>query len=117
MRGKPLDINTLINKINNVDHRASVTYTDKDGKTHTYRRRSMDKGWMDLWRREWIFLWENLPEGNEHSDNIRRKLACRGSWYNEKGNLCVVYSNKLYLSQGRDAVAGGVGQAAGDERH
>jgi hypothetical protein len=39
MRGKPLDINTLINKINNVDHRASVTYTDKDGKTHTYRCR------------------------------------------------------------------------------
>ena len=44
MRGKPLDINTLINKINNVDHRTSVTYTDKDGKTHAYRRRSMDKG-------------------------------------------------------------------------
>jgi hypothetical protein len=106
MRGKPLDINTLINKINNVDHRASVTYTDKTtGETRRHYRRAMDKGWMDLWRREWRYLWQELnayletnPD-DKHAANIVRKLACRGSWYNEKGNLCVVYSNKLYLSK------------------
>ena len=104
MRGKPLDINTLINKINAVDHRAYWTYTNKTtGETRRHYRRAMDKGWMDLWRREWRWLWQELNASLEtnpddkHAANIVRKLC--GGIHEEDGHVFVRYRNKLYLSK------------------
>lgn len=106
MRGKPLDLDYLCRKIAAIDHRTHVTYTDKtNGKEYTYRRRSMDRGWMDVYRREFEFLWEGLREHLEdnpddaHAANIVEKLACHGAWVNEKGHVCVNYTNKLYLTK------------------
>jgi hypothetical protein len=96
MRGYPLDLNVLSRKIAAINHAAYFTYTDKAGVTHRHRRRAMDKGWMSIWRREWVFLWRKL-EGNSDPKavNIRRKL-CGG--YTRDGNG-VFFRNKLYLTK------------------
>jgi hypothetical protein len=69
MRGNPLDLDYLIRKIAAVDWNPS--------------RRAMQKGWMDVWRREWEFLWTGLNHHLEENPddkialNLVRKLRGR----------------------------------------
>ncbi|SRR6266404_2140486 len=81
MRGYPLDLDVLCRKI------AAVRW-DR-------HLRAMQRGWMDVWREEWRFLWNNLPEGNEHADNIRRKMI---GGVSEDGQF-VQGRNKLYITK------------------
>jgi hypothetical protein len=91
MRGNPLDLDYLIRKIAAVDWNPS--------------RRAMQKGWMDVWRREWEFLWTGLNHHLEENPddkialNLVRKLCCKGMWHGEDGTLFVHYVNKLYLTK------------------
>jgi hypothetical protein len=82
MRGKPLDLNETIKKI------SAVSWEPW--------RRAMEKGWVDIWRREWVFLWVSLENNSDpRAVNIRRKL-CGG--YSQDGTKVKV-RNKLYLTK------------------
>jgi len=75
MRGKPLNITTLIAKVKCVDWTRKGHYL-----------KSMDNGWMDIWMREWYWLNEQLADEKDPAlAHLRYKLS-RGH-------------NKLYLSK------------------
>jgi hypothetical protein len=78
MRGKPLDFHELISKIERVQWTSKTKYLP-----------SMRNGWMYIWRREWIFLYEQLVENKNINDPIAAHL---------RHKLSYGY-NKLYLSK------------------
>jgi hypothetical protein len=80
----PLNLETLCNKIEAVNWDRSL--------------KSMEKGIIPVWRREWVFPWENLPEGDAHADNIRRKLVS-AAYTDADGQQWIRMSNKLYISK------------------
>lgn len=87
MRGKPFDLEVLCDKISKVSWEPQL--------------RAMQKGWLAIWKQEWIFLWTGLTShldknpDDKLAANIVRKLGCHG--YNDYG---VSITNKLYLTKG-----------------
>ena len=80
MRGYPLVLDNLCRKI------SGITWG---------RSRRMQSGIMDIYRREWIFLYEGLESCDDpKADNIRRKLTGYGSH-----DEFIHVTNKLYISR------------------
>jgi hypothetical protein len=85
MRGNPLDLDVLCEKISKVRWDSHL--------------RAMEKGWMAIWKREWIFLYEGLRSCEDaRASNIHRKLI-NSVRVDADGVEWVGITNKLYLTK------------------